>query len=242
MSKNRSGPGPGGSSSIRQLPISVASATTYSASGPGVYTLPVSTVATGNFLVFAFYAGGTPAASPSSVSGGNVTTWQLMGWYENVQGAIRVELWGGVVTGTGPGTITVMPGVGTTAGLLMAQEFEAPGATTWAFYGDASNGNSTTTSSSYVLGYSFPSLTPKSPANNEMFITTLGIGTGTVNSVTVTPGWTYTTCGGAYANDMVLGWWPNYSVGPTSPPPLLWGDASYTAFAAVSCFVYATGP
>jgi hypothetical protein len=125
----------------------------WSNSGTSVTTLADSPASNGNLLVL--YSHSTNNVSITGISGGGVTNWTKV--TSNVGGAGQGndEMWRGVVTGTGSGTITVTYSAAAGANEITAQEYTmgGTGGGTWAI--DTSGA---TTGSSATINY--PSITP----------------------------------------------------------------------------------
>lgn len=130
----------------------------WSNSGTSVTTVADSPASLGNLLVL--YTHSTNNVSITGISGGGVTNWTKI--TSNVGGAAgNNEMWRGVVTGTGSGTITVTYSGAAGANEITAQEFTmGSSGGTWAV--DTSGA---TTGSSTTINY--PSLTPT--ASSELY-------------------------------------------------------------------------
>jgi hypothetical protein len=121
-------------------------------SGTGVTTIADSPASAGNLLVF--FSHTTNNVNITGISGGGVTNWTKV--TSNVGGAGQGnnEMWRGVVTTTGSGTITVTYSAAAGANEIVAQEFSMGSSSgTWAV--DVSG---SATGSSTTINY--PSLTP----------------------------------------------------------------------------------
>ena len=122
-------------------------------SGTGVTTLADSPTNVGDLLVF--YSKAANNITVSSISGGGVTTWsKTTSAYSTNAG--EMEMWRGVVTAAGAGTITVTYSGAEGANELVTQEFTMHSAnSTWAI---DNSGNTYNTTTSTTVNY--PSLTP----------------------------------------------------------------------------------
>jgi IPT/TIG domain len=101
-------------------------------------TISVSPAAAGNVLALAIetkFPSGVPSFTASGVSGGGVTTWKKARSSLTIDGIHEQELWWGVVTTSGPSTITVSYTSGSTSGnaesatALDVQEFRSSSGT-----------------------------------------------------------------------------------------------------------------
>ena len=122
-------------------------------SGTDVTSLADSPSNVGDLMVF--YSRAANNVSVSSISGGGVTTWtKITSTYSANAGAM--EMWRGIVTTAGAGTITVNYSGTEGANEIVVQEFTMHSAnSTWAI---DNSGNTYNTSTSTTVDY--PSLTP----------------------------------------------------------------------------------
>lgn len=122
-------------------------------SGTDVTSLADSPSNVGDLMVF--YSRAANNVSVSSISGGGVTTWtKITSTYSANAGAM--EMWRGIVTTIGAGTITVNYSGTEGANEIVVQEFTMHSAnSTWAI---DNSGNTYNTSTSTTVDY--PSLTP----------------------------------------------------------------------------------
>jgi hypothetical protein len=158
----------------------------WSNSGTSITTLADSPASAGNLLVL--YSHSTNSVSITGISGGGVTNWTKV--TSNVGGAGQGnnEMWRGVVTGTGSGTITVTYSAAAGANEITAQEFTmgGSGGGTWAV--DTSG---VTTGSSTTVNY--PNLTP---TNSSELYTGYAWSQNTMSAGS-TSGFTYTATSGS---------------------------------------------
>lgn len=117
-------------------------------------TLAVAPQAVGNVLVLAALINAFGAGSVASISGGGVTTWTRMA-QSNV-GTLEgdTELWYGVVTSTGPSTLT-LTSAHTNVATLGCQEFTIGTPATWAV-----DVTATSTATTQAASGNYPSVTP----------------------------------------------------------------------------------
>jgi len=199
---------------------SISEVNSWSNSGSGVTTLADSPAGKGNLLVL--YSHTTNGVSVSSISGGGVTNWTKVASDANSgTGQGNMEMWRGVVTAAGSGTITVTYSGSAGTNEIAAQEFTMGSSSgTWAVdtSGTAINSGSQTT-------INYPNLTATSSA--ELYAgyawsqNTMAAGT--------TSGFTYAgTSGGKY-----LAYNTNVTNGtPTQPTATQSIAGSYNSIAA----------
>jgi hypothetical protein len=157
---------PGGTSAISSAdrftygtaPVTVAAVGTLgNKSGKGVTSLALTPQHLGDLMVLAVKVGSSTVTA-SSVTGGGVGGWaRIEGPYTHYSGT-DLELWAGVVSATGPATVTVAfsAGVSSTYTGLAVQEFSASvgSAAVWGLDNGAGVSNASSTS------VAFPKLTP----------------------------------------------------------------------------------
>jgi hypothetical protein len=164
--------------------ISAVGSMAYS-SAAGVTTLSVSPQHVGDLLALALKVSSTTVTA-SSVSGGGAGTWtRAFGPYSGFSGN-DLEMWTGIVSTTGPATITVAFSSSVSAIYtgLAAQEFAASGSSpVWGI--DTGAGISNTSSTTVT----FPKLTPK--GSNEVYFAFDTV--ANTGSAGTTSGVTYTT-------------------------------------------------
>src|ERR1019366_2919742 len=123
--------------------------------GSGLTTLTVNPQNIGDLEVVSV-AWSSTTQDVTSMAGGGVTTWTKAGQYDGGNQARDLEIWYGVVTSTGPSTITFNWSGSITGhnAEYSAQEFTAGTGVTWSL---ATTGHLEDASSTNVA---FPSLTP----------------------------------------------------------------------------------
>lgn len=120
------------------------------ASGIGQKTVSVSPTTLGDILVLSVLMQLT-VNTVTAVSGGGVTTWhRLIGSTPSVTSG-DAEIWWGVVTATGAGTITITTGTGTTNGLV-SQQFTAGAGMLWSADTPTSSNSTGTVAASGTWG------------------------------------------------------------------------------------------
>jgi hypothetical protein len=143
-------------------------------------TISVSPVAAGNVLAMVIetkFPSGVPSFTASGASGGGVTTWKKARSSLTIDGIHGQELWWGVVTTSGPSTITVSYTSGSTSGnaesatALDVQEFRSSSGTSTVWSADGTNvvDPGFTQSTAPV----FPTLTPPRP--NDVYFGYLAV-------------------------------------------------------------------
>jgi len=199
---------------------SISQMNSWSNSGTSVTTLADSPAGKGNLLVL--YSHATNGVTVSGISGGGVTNWtKVASNSASGTGQGNNEMWRGVVTTAGAGTVTVTYSGAAGSNEIVAQEFSMGSTSgTWAVdtSGTAINSGSQTT-------ISYPSLTATS--SSELY-------TGyawSQNAMTAgtTTGFTYTaTNGGKY-----LAYNTNVASGTSTQPTATQGTAgNYNSIAA----------
>lgn len=161
-------------------PISVAGTYVTHSSGTGsdLTSQAITTVALGNAVIF---TSRYDATSPtiSSLSGGNCTWSRLAGPFAGSIG-VNIDMWMGLVSSVGSGTITVTysGSTGSNGNCFDYLEFTSGGGagTVWALDGTAGTKNNTTSSTTVT----FPTLVPS--GSNRMYIGNSVLG----NSITTT--------------------------------------------------------
>ena len=206
MSKNRSGPGGGGTPAPTRLPITVVD--TWSNSGAYGIGVPVSPANVGDLMVL-FISIYSRSQLTSSVSGGGIPatgpgSWQRLS-YEIVRNASQAsELWVGVVGTTGPSNITLVT-TGASNIKLMASELEAGTSPNWTCYGNTGQGI-------YYIGtvYSWetPFLAPQGSTELYMAFVSTGIGDVTITTGSLTPT-AIVYCGGLFPNTAAIAYAPD---------------------------------
>lgn len=149
-------------------PISVAGTYVTHSSGLGsdLTSQAITTVGVGNAVIF---TSRYDATSPtiSSLSGGNCTWSRLGGPYDGSIG-VNIDIWMGIVSSVGSGTVTVTytGSTGSNGNCFDYLEFTSGGgaSTVWALDGAAGTKNNTSSSTTVA----FPTLTPTGP--NRMYI------------------------------------------------------------------------
>jgi hypothetical protein len=151
-----------------------------------VYTLSVNPQKVGDLLLFGLEDSNTSFPTTTSVTGGGVTSWVRIASDPDLSGTDdNDEIWEGVVTSTGPSTITATLNGFTDDSDLVAQEFT--GATTWTL------DKAGTVTGTYAQTFSYPSLTPAS--SGELYF---GMGNAVNNTLLTgngTPGASYVVTG-----------------------------------------------
>jgi trimeric autotransporter adhesin len=153
--------------------------------GSGVTSLTDSPSNKGNLLVFYSHTSGS--ATISSISGGGVGSWTKVTAYTGGGTPGNIEMWRGVVTTTGSGTISVTYSGTIGTNEIVAEEFTMGSSSgTWAI---DTSGSDTTTSSVTTVNY--PSLTAQ---NSSELYTGYAFGGGTMSTGS-TSGFTYIATG-----------------------------------------------
>ncbi len=187
--------------------------------GSGVTTISDSPASLGNLLVF--YSHTANAVTVNSLSGGGVTTWYKVTSYTGGGTPGNIEMWRGVVTTTGSGTVTVSYSGTAGTNEIVAQEFTMGSANgTWAI---DTSGTATTTSSVTTVNY--PSLTPLN--SNELYAG-YAYGGGTMSTGSTT-GFTYVATGAT----KYLAYKTNVSGGTPYAPTAPQTSGVYASIAAV---------
>jgi hypothetical protein len=153
--------------------------------GTSVTTISDSPASIGNLLVFYSHTANT--VNVNSISGGGVSSWTKITAYSGGGTPGNIEMWRGVVTTAGAGTITATYSGAAGTNEIVAQEFSMGSANgTWAI---DTSGTATTTSSVTTVNY--PSLTP---LNSSELYTGYAYGGGTMSAGS-TSGFTYVATG-----------------------------------------------
>lgn len=207
--------------------IQAANGTFQTAPGTAVNTIATNPVLLGNLLVVYGEVHSTTIHF-TTLSGGGVTTWTpVVGPFVGTSGLYSMNMWMGVVTATGAGTITAASSAsisGLTTGLAVAEFTLHTSAAIWALdtTGTASNTASTTAT--------FPSLTPA--ASGELYVGMIasnggvsGIGQQSAN-VTSAFAWNFTANSAMYN--------PQASTGAYAPTMVQTSGTSWTIGAFIS--------
>lgn len=190
----------------------------------GAYTLAVSPTAVGDILVLAVPALASSAHNPSAVSGGGVTTWNHINGYASAAGIPTADLWWGVITATGPATITITDSTSTSVIAMACQQFTG-GTGTWAADGTGANSGSATAATSG----NYPSLTPAGA--NELYVACGCFSIGGPGGST--SGFTYANPIGATGNEAHAAFVYNPSASsPTAQSPAWTSSSGRYALAA----------
>ncbi len=153
--------------------------------GTSVTTITDSPASIGNLVVFYSHTANT--VNVNSISGGGVGSWTKVTAYSAGGTPGNIEMWRGVVTTTGSGTITVTYSGTAGTNEIVAEEYSMGSANgTWAI---DTSGTSTTTSSVTTVNY--PSLTP---LNSSELYAGYAYGGGTMSTGS-TAGFTYVATG-----------------------------------------------
>ena len=188
MSKNRSGPG--GTPAPTRLAISPVGVQA-TAESAALSTLSVSPVAINDLMVLYVYQGANAGTPCSGVSGGGVTTWYHAATTFSLYGNMTLDMFIGVVTNSGPSTITIGTITSGFLNILTAQEFSAGAGAKWYWYGAAGAGQVGPAGSTGEWDtFYYISLQPQ--GDNELYVGYLGAG-GLIASPIFTGGFTYQT-------------------------------------------------
>jgi len=159
----------------------------WSNSGTSITTLADSPASVGNILVLFSHA--TNNVNITGISGGGVGNWTKVTGNINTTGQGNNEMWRGVVTTTGSGTITVTYSAAAGGNEITADEFSMGSSNgTWAI-----DTSATLINSGSQTAINYPSLTPQN--TGELYI---GYGwTQNTMSSGSTSGYTYVTTNGS---------------------------------------------
>jgi len=198
---------------------SISHVNKWSNSGTAVTTLSDSPASVGNLLVF--YSWANNNVSISSLSGGGVTNWTKVNSDTSGGAKGNIEMWRGVVTTAGSGTITVTYSAGAGTNEIVAQEFSMGSSTgTWAVDTSGTNISSTNTTA-----INYPSLTA---TNSSELYAGYAYGKGTVTAGS-TSGFTYL----ATSASKYLAYNPSTSAGTTYQPTATQTSQPYASVAAI---------
>ncbi|HSX37021.1 MAG TPA: hypothetical protein VLG13_02805, partial [Patescibacteria group bacterium] len=198
---------------------SISHVNKWSNSGSAVTTVSVSPASVGNLLVF--YSWATNNVTVSSVSGGGVTNWTKVNSDTSGGGKGNIEMWRGVVTTAGSGTITVTYSGGAGTNEIVAQEFSMGSSNgTWAV--DTSG---TSVSSTNQTTINYPSLTA---TNASELYAGFAYGKGTMTAGS-TSGFTYL----ATSASKYLAYNPSTSAGTAYQPTATQTNQPYASIAAI---------
>lgn len=198
---------------------SISHVNKWSNSGTAVTTLSDSPTSVGNLLVF--YSWANNNVSISSLSGGGVTNWTKVTSDTSGGAKGNIEMWRGVVTTSGSGTITVTYSAGAGTNEIVAQEFSMGSSTgTWAV--DTSG---TQVSSTNTTAINYPSLTA---LNSSELYAGYAYGKGTVTAGS-TSGFTYL----ATSASKYLAYNPSTTAGITYQPTATQTNSPYASIAAI---------
>jgi hypothetical protein len=198
---------------------SISHVNKWSNSGSAVTTLSDSPTSLGNLLVF--YSWANNNVSVSSVSGGGVTNWTKVTSDTSGGAKGNIEMWRGVVTTTGSGTITVTYSGGAGTNEIVAQEFSMGSSNgTWAV--DTSG---TLVSAPNTTTINYPSLTA---LNSSELYAGYAYGKGTMTAGS-TSGFTYL----ATSASKYLAYNPSTSAGTSYQPTATQTNQPYASIAAI---------
>jgi hypothetical protein len=227
--------GPGGTPIVpapaRQAITRIADWSTSSAASGTTLTLAVNPVNIGDLLMCS--AAVFQSNFATGISGGGVTTWTLVTSGSEFNTAEAVYQWQGVVTASGPSTITVT--ISNTGNwILMATELNTPlMAPQWYVYGSTWKGAFSVSTYAFVT----PALTPQ--GSNEMYLAWVATGTGGMTMPGFTfGGGTLVMNTGTFANYAGVATMPNVAY-PTNYEFIVNGVGN-TDYDEIACLIYAT--